>query len=458
MPFEDMEFWEQERNGRLTAADRTGGPVGHYEGPAGGVMWVAGQFLINADQARMLDLDGAEGQRRGFDQISVPWLDPSLLLFTAGGGEDWTFLDIINGIRGELAALGVADPAVAPHYLLSGEMKGTVPRGGPASSPWVAGAVQPPNSWGTGISRVAIIDTGIDSGASWSSSITHSAEDVDPLLVPGGPAGSLGSQAGHGTFIASLVERMSGAGVRLRAVRVLDVDGIGSEVDVVKGLHDLRLEQPEGLFVVNMSLGGFTDDGGWTSEQDAKNPVFPSTAKDRMPLGLAAELSNWAGRGAVFVAAAGNDGQHREFWPAALADPSREPGLVRPTFVAVGSVQRTLEPSTFTNTGTWVSVSTLGEDLVSDYPLGAFPLTPTYSEEFTVRAARWSGTSFAAPVVTAELVRRVTEDPANPITPDEAWKALWSTLPPVLPGGPEIGRVWDPRTGVSGPPRDPRLP
>lgn len=458
MPGDDTEIWEQQRFERLTAEGRTPYSVDHFEWEEGGIAWVPGEFLVDAVGSDLLDLDGQRGADDGLVPVPDAGLPPGVRLFRRDDAMSGVeFLAYVQSLRAELrSAHAVPDPTIGVHYVLSGEMKGTVPRGGPASTPWVAGRPQD-TRWGAGNPVVAIVDTGIDRGASWSSDVAHEDSDIDPLYVAGAPAGTLGSQGGHGTFIASLVERMSGGDNALRSVRVLDVDGSASELEVVQGLATLR-QRPDSvdLLVVNLSLGGFSDDGGWVPANE-RDDVFPPSDRNRAPVGLAAELARWAIErpDTVFVAAAGNDGQSRLFWPAALADPAIEPGMSRPTVVAVGSVQRTLEPSSFSNTGSWVSVSTLGEDIVSEYPVGRFPLTATYSEPFTVRAARWSGTSFAAPLVAAEIVRRCREDPANPVTADVAWQAFRSVLPAPSPG---VGRIWDPRSGVSGPARDPRLP
>jgi hypothetical protein len=458
MPEDDvLETWQEQRTSRVLSEGRTPFRVGHFEDEAnGGVAWVEGEFIVDAAGADLLDLDGARGDADGLVNVPVPWLAPDLRLYRReNDGASTAFLAYVKSLRRELRSdHAVADPRIGAHYVMSGEMKGTVPRGGPASSPWVAAAVRQPPGWGTGDPVVAVVDTGIDADAAWVGSVAHDDEDIDPVYATGQPPSTFGAQGGHGTFIASLIQRMAGGDLPLRAVGVLDVDGVASELDVVKGLATLR-QRPESirLLVVNMSLGGFTDEGGWVQEAERED-AFPAPDRNRMPIGLGGELALWAQErpDTVFVAAAGNDGMLRKFWPAALADPTNEPLLVRPFFVAVGSVQRSLRASTFTNSGPWVSVSTLGEDIVSEHPTGLLPLTPTHSEVFTVRSARWSGTSFAAPLVSAEIARIAR---AQGVVARQAWDQLLAGLTQKITN---LGQVWDPRDGTSGPARDPRLP
>jgi subtilisin family serine protease len=98
------------------------------------------------------------------------------------------------------------------------------------------------------------------------------------------------------------------------------------------------------------------------------------------------------------VAAAGNNASPEPFWPAAFK-----------RVVAVGALDATSdEPvrASFSNYGHWVDVYAPGERVHSMY------LDGTYLEADKHLAhlkgwAQWSGTSFAAPHVAAEIARRV---------------------------------------------------
>ena len=137
----------------------------------------------------------------------------------------------------------------------------------------------------------------------------------------GQPAATLDVEAGHGTFITALIERMTGGAVRVATLKVLEPDGVGSEESVVHGLAPAPTVPRATVEVVNLSLGGFTDDGGWASPAD-RAALFPAGLRDRVPLALAAELAVWAQKypATVFVACAGNEREdERPFWPAAAA-------------------------------------------------------------------------------------------------------------------------------------------
>ncbi|HZD22788.1 MAG TPA: S8 family serine peptidase, partial [Acidimicrobiia bacterium] len=105
-------------------------------------------------------------------------------------------------------------------------------------------------------------------------------------------------------------------------------------------------------------------------------------------------------QGAVVVAAAGNNSSCRPFWPAAMKD-----------VIAVGA-NYCGERAWFSNFGPWVDANAPGVDIVStffmdfDGPLCAIDgPDPDKYEGW----AEWSGTSFAAPRVAAEIARVMCE-------------------------------------------------
>ena len=121
-----------------------------------------------------------------------------------------------------------------------------------------------------------------------------------------------------------------------------------------------------------MSLGCFTFD-------DKPSPVL-------------AEAVAALARTTVIVAAAGNDGVDRPFWPAALKD-----------VVAVGALAAHEGPegpdrASFSNYGWWVDAAAPGEDVKS-----AFLTHGVENREHFHGFASWSGTSFAAPYVAGSI-------------------------------------------------------
>jgi hypothetical protein len=254
-------------------------------------------------------------------------------------------------------------------------------RGLPVSSsyvtpmnPWVKGLSGPAPSAGSrpfpddaagaGVA-VAVIDSGIVGVArtdGWLDSVSRQ-DNVDP------PAEVLDAGAGHGTFVAGVLQQVA-PGADIRVYRAVDSDGIGSETGVACAM--LRAAA-EGASILNLSLG--------TSTVDDEAPVAMSVAME-----LLAERHP----DVLVVAAAGNDGDTRPCWPAAL------PGVV-----AVAGLTASGDASTWSNRGGWVTCSSVGEGVVSTF-------VPGRKAEVTFGAdpwACWTGTSFAAPQV-AGLVAR----------------------------------------------------
>ena len=190
------------------------------------------------------------------------------------------------------------------------------------------------------------------------------SEDNDPHLDPA---------AGHGTFIAGVIEQLL-PGCQLTVERVLTTYGDGDEAAIAQ-----RIRAAAGKFdLINLSFGGY--------------------ALDR-PFALAAAVRHAQRAGAVVVASAGNDGTCRPTYPAAL------PGVV-----GVGAVGPT-GPAPFTNYGPWVRACAPGVDLVSSFFTafdgpGRAVLGGSDPDKFESWAV-WSGTSFAAPVVVAALAREM---------------------------------------------------
>lgn len=234
----------------------------------------------------------------------------------------------------------------------------------------------------------------------------------------------LDRQAAHGLFICGLVNRAA-AELRIDPDRVLDPFGLGDEAQIIDGLS-----KATGA-VINLSLGGYAMD-------------------NEPPPALATAVARIIGQQRVVVAAAGNDYADKTrrllpFYPAAL------PGVI-----AVGAYDsRTDEPADFSNRGDWVDVWAPGVDLVSDF-VSAWPVEPAAGSTVTVLSgrggigvardwwidilrwrvrrsyrgwARWSGTSFAAPLVAAAIARAVMADPTNP--PQVSADAFLASLPAV---------------------------
>ena len=191
--------------------------------------------------------------------------------------------------------------------------------------------------------------------------------------------------AGHGTFIAGIIERIApGCAIEIR--RVLQPEGDGIESKIVKAINEIAPTSEQwprrqalnqlGQFL-NLSFGGYV----W----------------EKAPL-LSAAVLRAQRHGIVVVASAGNDGTCRPSFPAAI------PGVV-----SVGAIGP-CGPAWFSNYGDWVRACAPGMDLVSSFFAsfnGGQPSSGGRDSDHFESWATWSGTSFSAPVVVGALVREM---------------------------------------------------
>src|SRR4029077_2077072 len=108
------------------------------------------------------------------------------------------------------------------------------------------------------------------------------------------PDGHLDDEAGHGTFCAGVVLQTAPY-ARVALHRVLDSEGFATEIDAINAL--IELAERERADILSLSFGAFTDN-------DA-----PLLALGATIAALPPEI--------VVVAAAGNQGLGKPFWPAA---------------------------------------------------------------------------------------------------------------------------------------------
>ncbi|MBD1844527.1 S8 family serine peptidase [Cyanobacteria bacterium FACHB-63] len=176
---------------------------------------------------------------------------------------------------------------------------------------------------------------------------------------------------GHGTSCAGIIGARGehlppglASGCELMPMRVLgaakfpgkkDLVGIGAIADINLGM---KYAIDLGAKVINMSFG---------TPEAAIDNADPLPHADIVRYGLA--------RGCIMIAASGNSGKQERYLPAAL------PGVI-----AVGAVDASGKPTSFSTTGDHVALCAPGEGIPSAGLQG-------YS--------RVTGTSFAAPFVTA---------------------------------------------------------
>ena len=182
---------------------------------------------------------------------------------------------------------------------------------------------------------VAVIDTGID--AKHPEFLGKLVKGYDFVNKDNNPdddnghgsmcAGIIGAQADNAQGIAGVA-----FGCRIMPIKVLDKSANGSYSNIAKGI---RYAADHGAKVINLSLAG-------TSSSSTLSKVIDYAA----------------GKGAVLVAAAGNDGKKdKKRYPAAYAN-----------VISVGAVDRFSQRINISNYGTWVDVAAPGEGIYSTYP------------------------------------------------------------------------------------------
>jgi len=264
-------------------------------------------------------------------------------------------------------------------------------------------------STGAGV-VVAVVDTGIDptqpalAGHVMPGGFDFIGQDFDPRdvrnFLDDDGDGVVDEQYGHGTFVASLVLAVAPDAMIL-PVRVLDAEGFGTSSTVAAGVI---WAVDAGADVINLS---------------ADLPDAPE---------IISEAIRYArDRGVVVVAAAGNVGGTDIAFPARYSE-----------VLAVTAVDTAFRKPAFASAGSAVALVAPGVSVLGAMP---FDLSPSGT-------ARWSGTSFATPIVAgaAALVRaaspglsasavrqRLTDtamsvDPMNPMFSGQLGKGLVQPL------------------------------
>ncbi|HEU4391027.1 MAG TPA: S8 family serine peptidase [Blastocatellia bacterium] len=213
---------------------------------------------------------------------------------------------------------------------------------------------------------VAVIDTGIDLSHPALASHVHpygrnligEGNGYDPSESAGDPETTV---AGHGTFISGLIALMA-PDCRIMAIKAFSPAGESDEFTVAEGIKEAV---DHGADVINMSCG----------TRDDSKIIRDAVTYARQ-------------HGAILAAAVGNNSTDQvPEYPASITE-----GVL-----GVASIDLDDECSSFSNYGTSVSVAAFGHDAVSAYPGGTY--------------ARWSGTSFATPLIAAEAALILGGDP-----------------------------------------------
>jgi subtilisin family serine protease len=295
---------------------------------------------------------------------------------------------------------------------------------------------------------VGVVDTGMVVEASlanpwFGDHVTILTEIVDPLgvlvhipdkVVPAGDdlvEGFLAPADGHGTFVSGLILAEAPT-ARVAMYGVLDQRVPGSTLTqtddelvcaAVEGLHG-----HEGLQVVNLSFGG---------------GVYAGRLSDRLERAIAALID----AGVAVVAAAGNDAVDADVYPAKYDGVIGVGALDEFRFRPVDA---TPPLATFSNFGANVDAYAEGVQVLSAFvtysePGDEYPNKPVdlqwaegqHPGQDFHGWARWSGTSFAAAIVSGRIAQYVVEHGGSGL---DAWTALLQDAPIVNGSGRWIRR------------------
>jgi subtilisin family serine protease len=299
-----------------------------------------------------------------------------------------------------------SDPAASPEHVVA---QGPVMKGDTSPEPtgrrFVFGDDIVADIRDNPPARVAVVDTGLTAEVRhdrWLASLDRSPDNLDVLDSADDTDTLLDLGAGHGTFVAGIVQQVCPT-ADITVYRALESDGLGSESQVAQMLLQAAADHD----IVTMSLGTLCENG---RRPEALRIVL-ERIKDAHP-------------DVLVIAAAGNEGSDREMWPAAFK-----------SVVAVGALTADLAPAEWSSRGYWVDCATVGEGIVSTFVDGTETAESGGSVFGPDSWALWSGTSFTAPQVAGGVARAMQANPGW--TPRQAYAALVAGAPS-LPG---YGRV-----------------
>jgi len=257
-------------------------------------------------------------------------------------------------------------------------------------------------SWETGAGNlIAVLDTGVQS----------SHPDLAGRVVPGhdfvNDDANAGDDNGHGTWVSGIIAARANdsygiAGIswsdKILPVKIMSREGTGSTSDLIAAI---RYSADRGADVINMSVGGFPYS---QIMQDAVNYAFA--------------------KGAVLVAAAGNNRREERFYPASFAN-----------VISVSATQVNDEFSNWSSYGPDVDVSAPGSSVLTTNCYKC-----TYADHDSWGSHTYiSGTSFATPNVSGVVALIRARYPAY--TPQQVVNRLFNTVDDLgYPG-------WDNRYG-----------
>jgi Subtilase family/Ricin-type beta-trefoil lectin domain-like len=240
-------------------------------------------------------------------------------------------------------------------------------------------------NFGGGI-KVAVIDSGIDlNHPVFAGKLSASSEFWDYVGNDATPQDETGGNGyGHGTAVAGIILQVAPR-AKILPIRVLRSDGTANTSDVVGAIGRAV---NNGANIINLSLGT----GGYDQSL--------------------MDICTWANtRGVRIVAAAGNNGQKDNMDSPAMY--SWFGGTYQMT-IGIGSVNANDQRSSFSSYGDGIFGFAPGEGIWSAYPGN--------------KSANFTGTSFAAPIVSGAVALAMSETPNAANRNDVIYNSLWNGM------------------------------
>ncbi len=245
------------------------------------------------------------------------------------------------------------------------------------------GATGDRSTWGRG-TTIAVLDSGVAPDP------TFGAGRVQYLNVGAGTLPGSGPEDGHGTAVASLAAGLAAdapgvaPAASVLSIRVTGTDGTG---DIFTVAQAILAAVDAGAPLINISLGG-----------------YQTTALLDAAIGYATS------RGALIVAAAGNDQATQLTWPAA-----------DPRVISVGAVDATGQQVTFSNSGPQLQITAPG-----------YGVQTAWLDSQRVYV---DGTSASAPLVAGAIAAVMSQNPG--FTAAQAWAVVQQTVSDAGTPGPD---------------------